>query len=218
MSTANTVVKDLYDNAHSLASTGIIKNIDLNIRLCLSSLFPGEGHQLQPISLGFVVQRTLSPFILQNIEVLVSTMNNDDLLPLDYSVSNKEELQINRILQDIYFKHSAAQYRNHSEFSLITDCISCLCGTLWSFQENVRLVCDNTSLANSSKSPDNISIRPDMIFSTKLACGTELEIANRDKARVRVLETAKRQLHIRLQTISAGHKHITFGALIYGKC
>lgn len=50
-----------------------------------------------------------------------------------------------------------------------------------------------------------------MIFSMKLACGTELEIGNGeikrpnaakqevDKARVRVLETAKRQLHLRLK-------------------
>lgn len=69
-----------------------------------------------------------------------------------------------------------------------------------------------------------------MIFSTKLAYGTEIEIANGeikkpgvskcevDKARVRVLETAKCQLHLRLKTTSATYKHIAFGALIYGKC
>lgn len=94
----------------------------------------------------------------------------------------------------------------------------------------IIIIRDNTSLATFSKSPDNVSIRPDMIFSTKLACGTELEIANGeikrpgvskcevDKARVRVLETAKRQLHLRLKTTSAAHKHVTFGVLIYGKC
>ncbi|KAG1437489.1 hypothetical protein G6F56_013077 [Rhizopus delemar] len=120
ISTANTVVKDLYDNAHNIALTGTIKNTDLKTRLHLSGLFTGEDHQLQPISVGFIVQRTLSPFIFQNIDILVSTMNNDGLLLLDYSVSNKEELQINHILQDIYFKHSAAQLRNYSELSLIT--------------------------------------------------------------------------------------------------
>ncbi|KAG1491129.1 hypothetical protein G6F47_010045 [Rhizopus delemar] len=96
-------------------------------------------------------------------------------------------------------------------------------------KENARLVWDNMSLTTSSKSPDNVSIRPDMIFSTKLACGTELEIANGEikrprvskcevvKARLKVLETAKRQLHHRLKITSAAHKHITFGVLIYGK-
>jgi hypothetical protein len=94
----------------------------------------------------------------------------------------------------------------------------------------IIIIRDNTSFTTSSKFPDNVSIRPDMIFSTKLACGTEIEIANGeikkpgvskcevDKARVRVLETAKRQLHLRLKTTSAAHKHITFGVLIYGKC
>lgn len=140
MSTANVIVKELYDNAHKTATTGVIKNTDLNARLCLSGLFKGEDHQLQPISVGFVVQRTLSPLMIQNIEILATTMNSDSLLLLNYSVSNKEELQINHILQDIYFKHSAAQLRDYSELSLIADCISCLFGTLWSSKENVRLV------------------------------------------------------------------------------
>lgn len=140
MSTANTVVKDLYDNAHNIASTGTIKNTDFNTRLYLLGLFTGEDNQLQPTSVGFVVQKTLSPFMLQNIEILVSTMNSDDLLLLDYSASNKKGLQINHILQDIYFKHSAAQLRNYSVLPLIADCISCLFGTLWSSKENVRLV------------------------------------------------------------------------------
>ncbi|KAG0796151.1 hypothetical protein G6F16_002315 [Rhizopus arrhizus] len=144
MSTANVAVKELYDNTHNTAATGVIKNTDLNARLCLSGLFKGEDHLLQPISVGFIVQRTLSPFMVQNIEILVSTMNNDDLLLLDYSVSNKEELQINHILQDIYFKHSAAKLRDCSELSSIADCISCLFGTLWSSKENVHLVWDNT--------------------------------------------------------------------------
>lgn len=39
-----------------------------------------------------------------------------------------------------------------------------------------------------------------------------------DKVRVRVLETAKCQLNLRLKTISVAHKHVIFGALIYGKC
>lgn len=48
MSTANTVVKDLYDNAHSIVSTRIIKSTDLNTRLYLLGLFTGEDNQLQP--------------------------------------------------------------------------------------------------------------------------------------------------------------------------
>lgn len=42
----------------------------------------------------------------------------------------------------------------------------------------IIIIRDNTSLATSSKYPDNVSIRPDLTFSTKLACGTELKIAN----------------------------------------
>jgi hypothetical protein len=65
---------------------------------------------------------------------------------------------------------------------------------------------------------------------SKLACGTELEITNGeikwpgaskcevDKARVRVLEAAKHQLHLRLKTTSAAHKYVTFGILMCGKC
>ncbi|KAI7893009.1 uncharacterized protein EV154DRAFT_417640 [Mucor mucedo] len=91
----------------------------------------------------------------------------------------------------------------------------------------IIIIRDNTSLTTCSKSPDNVCIRPDVFFSTILACGTELEIANGeikrpgaskcevDKARVRVLETAKRHLHLLLKTTSAAHKHVTFDILIY---
>ncbi|KAI9272588.1 hypothetical protein BY458DRAFT_435190, partial [Sporodiniella umbellata] len=42
------------------------------------------------------------------------------------------------------------------------------------------IVANNTSLVIFSKSPNNISVRLNMIFSTKLACEAELEIRNRE--------------------------------------
>ncbi|KAL4215899.1 hypothetical protein AB4K20DRAFT_1876199 [Rhizopus microsporus] len=46
-------------------------------------------------------------------------MSSNGLLLLYYFISNKEGLQINHILQVIYFKYSAAQLRNYSELSSI---------------------------------------------------------------------------------------------------
>lgn len=90
MSTTNAAIKDLYDKAHDIALNRMAKNIDLITRLRLSGIFKTEDHQLQQISVGFIVQRTMTPFTLQNIEILMSTMNSDGLLLLDYSVSKRK--------------------------------------------------------------------------------------------------------------------------------
>lgn len=96
---------------------------------------------MQPISVGFVVrQANFSPLILQNIDILLSAIRDNNLLMLNYAVNNMEELQVNHILQDIYFRHSAIKFREYSELSLISDCISCMFGTLWCSRDDVRVM------------------------------------------------------------------------------
>jgi hypothetical protein len=72
--------------------------------------------------------------------------------------------------------------------------------------------------------PDTVSSRPDMVFSTKLfeIGNGEVKPANTPKvsidlARTRILETCKRQLHLRLRNANSLREAVTFGVLIYGK-
>lgn len=70
--------------------------------------------------------------------------------------------------------------------------------------------------------PDSVSIRPDLLFCTNFCEIGNGEIkpvhtpkASVDLARVRVLETCKRQLHMRLKTAKLPREAVTFGNL-YG--
>lgn len=83
---------------------------------------------------------------------------------------------------------------------------------------------DFTTWINKQKMPDTVSSRPDMVFSTKLfeIGNGEVKPANTPKAsidlsRARVLETCKRQLHLRLKNANSMREAVTFGVLIYGK-
>ncbi|RCH99167.1 hypothetical protein CU098_009740 [Rhizopus stolonifer] len=153
-------------------------------------------------------------------------MSNNELLRLDYNFTNREELAINHILTDIYFKHSAEKHREDTELSLLIDSISCLFSTIWS--SHSAFVKDKTSLLVSVHTPSSTSIRPDMVFTAKLSNGDIYEIGNGEvkapyvsksivnATRVRVLETAKRQLHKRMRMSSACNILVTFGILIHG--
>lgn len=91
----------------------------------------------------------------------------------------------------------------------------------------ILFIRDTNSLTTSTASPDNILIRSDMIFSTVLPSGKEIEIGNGaikkpnvpmnivNETRVRVLETAKRQLHLRIKDSSSPNKLITYSVLIH---
>lgn len=92
----------------------------------------------------------------------------------------------------------------------------------------MKIFRDKTSLTASTNSPSSVAFRPDTIFSTKLVSGQEYEVGNGevkapsvpkkvvDATRVRVLETAKRQLHKRMKISSAPNTLVTFGILVYG--
>jgi hypothetical protein len=226
INTTNSTIKTVYDKTHNDIKTGNTKNTDLDIRLKLPGLFSSIDYEPQPISVGFVAEQVIfSPLVTQNINTLTSAMRNNGLLRLDYNFLTMEELAINHILTDIYFKHSAAKYRENTELSLPIVSFGCLFSTLWSSH---RIVRDKTSLKASANSPSSISLRPDMIFSAKLSNGQEYEIGNGEvkapsvtkfivnATRVRVLETAKRQLHKRMRISSAPNMLVTFGILIHG--
>ncbi|KAG1150367.1 hypothetical protein G6F37_011215 [Rhizopus arrhizus] len=176
---------------------GQYQNTNLDIRLRLSGLFSSVDYEPQPISVGYVAEQAIfSPLTTQNINILTSAMQSNELLRLDHNYTTMEELAINHILTDVYLKHSTSK--------------------------------DKTSLTASANSPSSISFRPDIIFSTKLSNGQEYEIGNGevkapsvkkcivDATRVRVLETAKRQLHKRMRISSAHNTLVTFGILIRG--
>ncbi|KAI7892565.1 uncharacterized protein EV154DRAFT_418383 [Mucor mucedo] len=227
MNTSNYTIKAIYDEAHSKIKTGNIKNTNLDIRLTLSGLFNSNDYEPQPISVGYVAEQAIfSPLTLRNIDILAYAMQSRELLRLDNNYTTMEELSINHIITDVYLKHSTSKYREDSELSLLIDSISCLFSSLWSSHSTVRLTWDKTSLTASAKSPSSVSFRPDIIFSTKLSNGQEYEIGNGevkaptvtkcivDATRVRVLETAKRQLHKRMRMTNAHNTLVTFGILI----
>lgn len=93
----------------------------------------------------------------------------------------------------------------------------------------ILFIRDTNSLTTSTASSDDILIRSDMIFSTVLPSGKEIEIGNGvikksnvpmnivNETRVRVLETAKRQLHLRIKDSISPNKLITYGVLIHGQ-
>lgn len=142
MTTSNKAVQNIYDDSHDNASSGKIKINDLDTRLYLSGLFNSEVYQVQPISIGFTVQSINLSLLMKkkNTGILITTMKDNSLLKLDYGVNNLQELQVNHILQDIYFRHSAAKLRKYSELTLIADCISCFFGTLWFSHDRIRLL------------------------------------------------------------------------------
>lgn len=83
---------------------------------------------------------------------------------------------------------------------------------------------DFSTWINKQKMPDSISTRPDLVFCSDLCevgngeikpVGTSKSCV--DVARARVLETCKRQLHVRLKTASLPIEATTFGVLVYGK-
>lgn len=92
----------------------------------------------------------------------------------------------------------------------------------------IKFVKDKTSLLVSVHTPSSTSIRPDMVFTAKLSNDDIYEIGNGEvkapyvsksivnATRVRVLETAKRQLHKRMRMSSACNILVTFGILIHG--
>lgn len=91
----------------------------MDTRLKLPGLFSSIDYEPQPISVGFVAEQVIfSPLTTQNINTLTSAMRNNGLLRLDYNFLTMEELAINHIRTDIYFKHSAAKYREDTELSL----------------------------------------------------------------------------------------------------
>lgn len=120
MNTTNAEIKAIYDKLHDSIKTDNIKNTDLDTRLKLSGLFNCIDYETQPISLGFVAeQATFSVLTQRNIITLSSAMLNNELLRLDYNFATIEELAINHILTDIYFKHSAENHREDTELSLL---------------------------------------------------------------------------------------------------
>lgn len=93
----------------------------------------------------------------------------------------------------------------------------------------ILFIRNTNSLATNTASTDSILMRLDMIFSTVLPPGKETEIGNGEikkpnvpknivnETRVRVLETAKRQLHLRIKGSSNPSILITYGVLIHGQ-
>ncbi|KAI9482943.1 MAG: hypothetical protein EXX96DRAFT_536316 [Benjaminiella poitrasii] len=87
---------------------------------------------------------------------------------------------------------------------------------------------NKSSLTVITGTPSSISIRPDIIFSTKLSYGKEIEIGNGEirqpnvskssvnATRARVLEKAKRQLYMKIKETGAPNTLVTFGVLIHG--
>jgi hypothetical protein len=80
---------------------------------------------------------------------------------------------------------------------------------------------DFTSWVNKQKMPDSVSTRPDLVFCTDFGeiGNGEVKPVNAPKSSVdlalaRVLETCKRQLHMRLKTANSPREAVTFGVLI----
>lgn len=105
VNTTNYTIKTIYDEAHSEIKTGNIKNTNLDIRLRLSGLFSSVDYKPQPISVRYIAEQAIfSPLTTQNIKILTSAIQSNELLRLDHSYTTMEELAINHILTDVYLK------------------------------------------------------------------------------------------------------------------
>ncbi|KAG1463835.1 hypothetical protein G6F56_005203 [Rhizopus delemar] len=105
VNTTNYTIKTIYDEAHSEIKTGNIKNTNLDIRLRLSGLFSSVDYEPQPISVRYIAEQAIfSPLTTQNIKILTSAIQSNELLRLDHNYTTMEELAINHILTDVYLK------------------------------------------------------------------------------------------------------------------
>ncbi|KAG1325423.1 hypothetical protein G6F62_008559 [Rhizopus arrhizus] len=152
-------------------------------------------------------------------------MDNNTIMKVEGAQLNSvEELALHHITLSIYLNHSVNSSEWQSgEIDFIARSVSCLFGSLWSPHDKVIVLWDFTTWINKQKMPDTVSSRPDMVFSTKLfeIGNGEVKPANTPKAsidlaRTRILETCKRQLHLRLRNAKALREAVTFGVLIYG--
>ncbi|KAG2235814.1 hypothetical protein INT48_003926 [Thamnidium elegans] len=197
ITTTNEKIKSMYDDAHKDAMNKTLKPGDMDKRLFLSALF--DCPQSTKIMEQYLVPiARLSENIISCIKSMEKAMDNNTIMKIEKAQLNSiEELALHHINLGIYLNHSV----NSSK---------------WQSGEI-------DFIARSQKMSDTVSLRPDMVFSTKLfeIGNGEVKPANSPKAsidlaRTRILETCKRQLHLRLKNAKSLREAVTFGVLIYG--
>ncbi|KAI7900392.1 uncharacterized protein BX663DRAFT_439542 [Cokeromyces recurvatus] len=224
MTTTNEKIKSMYDAAHKDAMNKTLKPGDMDKRLFLSALFDC------PIS-SEIMKQYLVPIarlpenIISCIKSMEKAMDNNTIMNVEgVQLNSVEELALHHITLNIYLNHSinSSEWKS-GENDFIARSVSCLFYSLWSPHDKVIVSWDLTTWINKQKMPDTVSSRPDMVFSTKLFEIGNGEVkppntskASIDLARTRVLETCKRQLHLRLRNANSLREAVTFGVLIYG--
>ncbi|KAI8067272.1 hypothetical protein BDF21DRAFT_477379, partial [Thamnidium elegans] len=211
--TTNEKIKSMYDDAHKDAMNKTLKPGDMDKRLFLSALF--DCPQSTKIMEQYLVPiARLSENIISYIKSMEKAMNNNTIMKIEKAQLNSiEELALHHINLGIYLNHSVNSSEWQSgEIDFIARSVSYLFDSLWSPHNK-----------GMQKMSDTVSLRPDMVFSTKLfeIGNGEVKPANSPKAsidlaRTRILETCKRQLHLRLKNAKSLREAVTFGVLIYG--
>ncbi|CEG66353.1 hypothetical protein RMATCC62417_02951 [Rhizopus microsporus] len=226
MVTSNSNVKSIYDNTHNLAFEKLLKPSDIDKRLFLSALFE-TSHPNNPTNRQYIVPlKKLPKNIIQCVRAMEQAMENRTVINVQgIPLNTVNEVALHHILVGIYLNHSKPTKRPSSEIDLIVKSVSELFCSLWSPHNDVTVSWDFSTWINKQKMPDSISTRPDLVFCSDLCevgngeikpVGTSKSCV--DVARARVLETCKRQLHVRLKTASLPIEAKTFGVLVYGLC
>ncbi|KAI7902576.1 uncharacterized protein BX663DRAFT_435120 [Cokeromyces recurvatus] len=223
MITSNLNIKSIYDSAHNLAFEKLLKPMDIDKRLYLSALFQ-TPQSSNPIDRRYLVPlRRLPNKIIRYIRAMEQAMEHGTVINIQgVSLNTVDEVALHHILVGIYLNHSKPPKRISSEIDFIVKSVADLLCSLWSSHNDVTISWDFSTWINKQKMPDSISTRPDLVFYSDFCevgngeikpIGTPKSCV--DVARARILETCKRQLHIRLKTSTLPSEAITFGVLIY---
>lgn len=211
---------ELYRYSCMMADQNTLSPMDFANRLAYSGIFEDNNVELKNYRID------LSSTIQRNITLLKRSLSDEELYTPS-SCNNAADLIINHILTNIYIQYCPLPqhiYKNQGELDFIAKTVSNL---LCSNESNLFVKWDSISnVFKNSKITDKKFYRPDVTF---YSSGLTVELGNAeikpkracknlvDLDRIKVLEVAKRQLHLRLKNSKSPEELYTFAMLIHGE-
>jgi hypothetical protein len=140
MSTTNSNIKSIYDNAHDLASVKLLKPTDIDKRLFLSALFD-IPRSSNPIDHRYLVPlKNLPQNIIRCVKAMEQAMTNNTVINTHgIPLNTVDEVALHHILVGIYLNHSKPLKRRSSEIEFIVKSASGLFCSLWSPHNEVMV-------------------------------------------------------------------------------
>ncbi|CAO3653305.1 unnamed protein product [Cunninghamella echinulata] len=214
-----------YKSVYNSAKQGTINPNDMDSRLKISGIFKCSNMELSSTRLDL-------PLIVEkNIKLLKRSIHDKTFFKPE-PANNLDELYLNHILTDVYLNHSTPPPMTNrpTELDFISKSVSFFVNSFFSSSKSkVYIDWDSTSWIYKQKNiMDKKKCRPDILFKVHLDNGNTIEVGNGEikppktrqdqitMDRIRIIETAKRQLHLRLLHALTEKELFTFGMMVAG--